>query len=151
MHLCVASWVMVCSCMWVSFDYCRFIELDYTPMEAGIMVSMRQSRGFLTPKSPERHCRSEHHQSIAHSFFTHLVLCPVFFYSQWYSSGINVCSPQYIQTVSDTTQYITDWTACSVLTIWLEVVLSFIFIYILKGAFFLGVFFIVCFLYRINP
>ncbi|KAB5546390.1 hypothetical protein PHYPO_G00071490 [Pangasianodon hypophthalmus] len=40
-----------------SFDYCRFIELDYTPMEAGIMVSMRQSRGFLTPKSPERHCR----------------------------------------------------------------------------------------------
>ncbi|KAI5612418.1 syntaphilin isoform X1 [Silurus asotus] len=43
--------------MWVSFDYCRFIELDYTPMEAGIMVSMRQSRGYLTPKSPERHCR----------------------------------------------------------------------------------------------
>ncbi|XP_027000592.1 syntaphilin isoform X2 [Tachysurus fulvidraco] len=40
-----------------SFDYCRFIELDYTPMEAGIMVSMRQSRGFVTPKSPERHCR----------------------------------------------------------------------------------------------
>ncbi|XP_027000590.1 syntaphilin isoform X1 [Tachysurus fulvidraco] len=39
------------------FDYCRFIELDYTPMEAGIMVSMRQSRGFVTPKSPERHCR----------------------------------------------------------------------------------------------
>ncbi|XP_027000594.1 syntaphilin isoform X4 [Tachysurus fulvidraco] len=26
-------------------------------MEAGIMVSMRQSRGFVTPKSPERHCR----------------------------------------------------------------------------------------------
>ncbi|XP_007250845.2 syntaphilin isoform X2 [Astyanax mexicanus] len=40
-----------------SFDYCRFIELDYTPMESGIMVSMRQSRGFLTPKSPEHHCR----------------------------------------------------------------------------------------------
>ncbi|XP_056589996.1 syntaphilin isoform X2 [Triplophysa dalaica] len=40
-----------------NFDYCRFIELDYTPMESGIMVSMRQSRGFLTPKSPERHCR----------------------------------------------------------------------------------------------
>ncbi|KAL7864660.1 hypothetical protein AOLI_G00160800 [Acnodon oligacanthus] len=40
-----------------SFDYCRFIELDYTPMESGIMVSMRQSRGFLSPKSPERHCR----------------------------------------------------------------------------------------------
>ncbi|XP_053338140.1 syntaphilin isoform X2 [Clarias gariepinus] len=40
-----------------SFDYCRFIELDYTPMEADIMVSMRQSRGFLTPKSPDRHCR----------------------------------------------------------------------------------------------
>ncbi|KAF4078263.1 hypothetical protein AMELA_G00197250 [Ameiurus melas] len=40
-----------------SFDYCRFIELDYIPMEAGIMVSMRQSRGFLTPKSPERHSR----------------------------------------------------------------------------------------------
>ncbi|KAL1249788.1 hypothetical protein QQF64_020793 [Cirrhinus molitorella] len=39
------------------FDYCRFIELDYTPMESGIMVSMRQSRGFLTPKSPEHHCR----------------------------------------------------------------------------------------------
>ncbi|XP_030625640.1 syntaphilin [Chanos chanos] len=39
------------------FDYCRFIELDYIPMEAGIMVSMRQSRGFLTPKSPEHHCR----------------------------------------------------------------------------------------------
>ncbi|XP_048034445.1 syntaphilin isoform X2 [Megalobrama amblycephala] len=39
------------------FDYCRFIELDYTPMESGIMVSMRQSRGFVTPKSPERHCR----------------------------------------------------------------------------------------------
>ncbi|XP_073679840.1 syntaphilin isoform X3 [Garra rufa] len=40
-----------------NFDYCRFIELDYTPMESGIMVSMRQSRGFLTPKSPEHHCR----------------------------------------------------------------------------------------------
>ncbi|XP_048034448.1 syntaphilin isoform X3 [Megalobrama amblycephala] len=40
-----------------NFDYCRFIELDYTPMESGIMVSMRQSRGFVTPKSPERHCR----------------------------------------------------------------------------------------------
>ncbi|TSM04917.1 Syntaphilin [Bagarius yarrelli] len=26
-------------------------------MEAGIMVSMRQSRGFLTPNSPERQCR----------------------------------------------------------------------------------------------
>ncbi|XP_035378186.1 syntaphilin isoform X1 [Electrophorus electricus] len=39
------------------FDYCRFIELDYSPMEAGIMVSMRQSRGFLTPRSPDRHCR----------------------------------------------------------------------------------------------
>ncbi|XP_066529400.1 syntaphilin isoform X2 [Hoplias malabaricus] len=39
------------------FDYCRFIELDYSPMESGIMVSMRQSRGFLTPKSPEHHCR----------------------------------------------------------------------------------------------
>ncbi|TRY89872.1 hypothetical protein DNTS_030350 [Danionella cerebrum] len=32
-------------------------KLDYTPMESGIMVSMRQSRGFLTPKSPEHHCR----------------------------------------------------------------------------------------------
>ncbi|XP_051961345.1 syntaphilin-like isoform X1 [Xyrauchen texanus] len=49
--------VMMPSCVWVSFDYCRFIELDYTPMESGIMVSMRQSRGFLTPKSPERHYR----------------------------------------------------------------------------------------------
>ncbi|XP_076839817.1 syntaphilin [Brachyhypopomus gauderio] len=39
------------------FDYCRFIELDYSPMEAGIMVSMRQSRGFVTPRSPDRHCR----------------------------------------------------------------------------------------------
>lgn len=38
-----------------SFDYCRFIELDYIPMEAGLMVSMRQSRGFLYP---ERHNRS---------------------------------------------------------------------------------------------
>ncbi|XP_028848606.1 syntaphilin isoform X2 [Denticeps clupeoides] len=40
-----------------SFDYCRFIGLDYIPMEAGLMVSMRQSRGFLTQKSPERNCR----------------------------------------------------------------------------------------------
>ncbi|XP_036390208.1 syntaphilin isoform X1 [Megalops cyprinoides] len=39
------------------FDYCRFIELDYIPMETGFMVSMRQSRGFLTPQSPERHKR----------------------------------------------------------------------------------------------
>ncbi|XP_023659421.2 syntaphilin isoform X2 [Paramormyrops kingsleyae] len=37
-----------------AFDYCRFIELDYIPMEAGLMVSMRQSRGFLYP---ERHNR----------------------------------------------------------------------------------------------
>ncbi|KAI1892868.1 hypothetical protein AGOR_G00137960 [Albula goreensis] len=40
-----------------SFDYCRFIELDYIPMETGFMVSMRQSRGFLTPQTPERHKR----------------------------------------------------------------------------------------------
>ncbi|XP_035237626.1 syntaphilin isoform X2 [Anguilla anguilla] len=39
------------------FDYCRFIELDYIPMETGFMVSMRQSRGFLTPQTPERHKR----------------------------------------------------------------------------------------------
>lgn len=58
---CVLSYVMIPFCLWVSFDYCRFIELDYTPMESGIMVSMRQSRGFLTPKSPERHCRSALH------------------------------------------------------------------------------------------
>ncbi|KAL4655423.1 syntaphilin-like isoform X2 [Arapaima gigas] len=36
------------------FDYCRFIELDYVPMETGFMVSMRQSRGFLSPRSPEQ-------------------------------------------------------------------------------------------------
>ncbi|KAG5838557.1 hypothetical protein ANANG_G00224900 [Anguilla anguilla] len=40
-----------------AFDYCRFIELDYIPMETGFMVSMRQSRGFLTPQTPERHKR----------------------------------------------------------------------------------------------
>lgn len=57
----VLSCVMIPFCLWVSFDYCRFIELDYTPMESGIMVSMRQSRGFLTPKSPEHHCRSALH------------------------------------------------------------------------------------------
>ncbi|KAG9332495.1 hypothetical protein JZ751_014593 [Albula glossodonta] len=34
-----------------------FIELDYIPMETGFMVSMRQSRGFLTPQTPERHKR----------------------------------------------------------------------------------------------
>ncbi|XP_055788520.1 syntaphilin-like isoform X3 [Salvelinus fontinalis] len=40
------------------FDYCRFIELDYIPMETGFMVSMRPTdRGYLTTKSPERHCR----------------------------------------------------------------------------------------------
>ncbi|XP_029105733.1 syntaphilin isoform X4 [Scleropages formosus] len=37
-----------------AFDYCRFVELDYIPMETGFMVSMRQSRGFLSPRSPER-------------------------------------------------------------------------------------------------
>eukprot|EP00063_Salmo_salar_P015134 XP_013989969.1 PREDICTED: syntaphilin-like [Salmo salar] len=41
-----------------AFDYCRFIELDYIPMETGFMVSMRPTdRGYLTTKSPERHCR----------------------------------------------------------------------------------------------
>ncbi len=60
---CVLSCVMIPFCLWVSFDYCRFIELDYTPMESGIMVSMRQSRGFLTPKSPEHHCRSALHHT----------------------------------------------------------------------------------------
>lgn len=66
---CVPICVTMPSCLWVSFDYCRFIELDYTPMESGIMVSMRQSRGFLTPKSPERHCRSAlHHPSLFHPF-----------------------------------------------------------------------------------
>ncbi|XP_035596679.1 syntaphilin-like isoform X1 [Oncorhynchus keta] len=40
------------------FDYCRFIELDYIPMETDYMVSMRPTeRGYLTTKSPERHCR----------------------------------------------------------------------------------------------
>lgn len=87
MQLRVVWWVMVCSCMWVSFDYCRFIELDYIPMEAGIMVSMRQSRGFLTPKSPERQSRSEHQPSIAHSFCLNLLsLC--FFLCSFTLSGI---------------------------------------------------------------
>ncbi|XP_064861275.1 syntaphilin-like [Oncorhynchus nerka] len=41
-----------------AFDYCRFIELDHIPMETGFMVSMRPTdRGYLTTKSPERHCR----------------------------------------------------------------------------------------------
>ncbi|XP_035596684.1 syntaphilin-like isoform X2 [Oncorhynchus keta] len=41
------------------FDYCRFIELDYIPMETDYMVSMRPTeRGYLTTKSPERHCRT---------------------------------------------------------------------------------------------
>lgn len=131
MQFCVVPWVTICSCMWVSFDYCRFIELDYTPMEAGIMVSMRQSRGFVTPKSPERHCRSEHHPSIIHSFC--LNLFPVFFYSLWHSSGMTYhllliwmdCISRtyslyiilwYIY-ISYCTIYINDWTACSGFTI----------------------------------
>lgn len=72
---CVLPCVMIPFCLWVSFDYCRFIELDYTPMESGIMVSMRQSRGFVTPKSPERHCRSAlHHPSFFHQFCHSLLI-----------------------------------------------------------------------------
>lgn len=58
--------VTVC-CLVVSFDYCRLIELDYIPMEAGFMVSMRPTRGYLTQKSPERHSRSALHRFL--SFF----------------------------------------------------------------------------------
>lgn len=73
---------MIPSCLWVSFDYCRFIELDYTPMESGIMVSMRQSRGFLTPKSPERHCRSAlHHPSFFHQCCLFLLLFSLHFFT----------------------------------------------------------------------
>lgn len=73
---------MIPSCLWVSFDYCRFIELDYTPMESGIMVSMRQSRGFVTPKSPERHCRSAlHHPSFFHQFCLSLLLFSLLFFT----------------------------------------------------------------------
>ncbi|XP_069035565.1 syntaphilin isoform X1 [Lepisosteus oculatus] len=36
-----------------AFDYCRFIELDYIPMETGLLVSMRQSRGILSSSQLE--------------------------------------------------------------------------------------------------
>lgn len=79
---CVLPCVMITSCLWVSFDYCRFIELDYTPMESGIMVSMRQSRGFLTPKSPERHCRSAlHYPSFFHQCCLFLLLFSLHFFT----------------------------------------------------------------------
>lgn len=75
----VLSCVMITFCLWVSFDYCRFIELDYTPMESGIMVSMRQSRGFLTPKSPEHHCRSALHHPFCLVLFFFLFFSSLFF------------------------------------------------------------------------